>query len=92
MNYREELQKNMVEYDLNDPAQKELVEEFKKELGDKNFNEYCVELGYFTKRESKLEDGKLLTEYLFVPEKIKELAVIYSKTKALDQLNHFLAH
>mgnify|MGYP001575069397 CR=1 FL=1 len=86
MNYREELKNNMVEYDLNDPAKKEMIEAFEKELGDKNFNKYCVELGYFTKRETELEDGNLLTEYLFVPEKIKELAIVYSKAQALKLL------
>ena len=83
MNFREELKNNMVEYDLNDPVQKKVIEDFKKELAGKNFNEYCVKKGYFTKRKTRLPGQRLLTEYLFVPEKIKELALAYSKLKLL---------
>lgn len=86
MKLHQELKNNMVEYDLNNQDHRKIIEDFEKELAGKDFNEYCLDMGYFTKRETKLPDGNLLTEYLFVPEKIKELALVYSKLKSCQSI------
>ena len=89
MNLRQELKNNMVDYDLNDPVQRKVIEDFEKELAGRDFNEYCVYKGYYTKHETKKINNAgleyLVTEYRFISDKIKELADTKSKIVTLER-------